>query len=60
MNEIALLPAAIYAELHVGVHLANSAKQEAARHALGDTLIARESVVDFDATIARHRVWVFA
>ena len=53
-NESAVLPAAVYAELLVGVHLASNATQAAARRARIDALVARIPVIDFNASIARH------
>ncbi len=60
VNESAVLPAAVYAELLVGVHLAKSATQEAARRARIDALAARVPIVEFDAEIARQWARAFA
>ena len=60
VNESAVLPVAVYAELLVGVHLATSATQEAARRARVHALITRVPIVDFDAAIARQWARVFA
>ena len=59
-NEAAVLPAAAYAELLVGVHLAANARRAAARRARIDALAARVPIVDFDAAIARRWARLFA
>ena len=59
-RERAVLPAVVYAELLVGVHLANRATRAAARRARVDALTARVPIVDFDAAIARQWARVFA
>ena len=59
-NEYAVLPAAAYAELLVGVHLASSATQAAARRARVEALVARVPIVDFNAAIARQWARVYA
>lgn len=51
-SESAVLPAAVYAELLVGVHLAGSPAQAAAPRARIDAHIAREPIIDFNAAIA--------
>ena len=53
-NERAVLPAVVYAELLVGVHLAMSATQADARRARVDALTARVPIVDFNAAIAHQ------
>ena len=55
-----MLPAAAYAELLVGVHLAANARRAAARLARVDALAARVPIVDFDAAIARRWARLFA
>ena len=59
-DEAAVLPAAAYAELLVGVHLAGGARRAAARRARIDALAARVPIVDFDAAIARRWARLFA
>lgn len=59
-NESAVLPAAVYAELLVGVHLAGSSSRAAARRARIDALTARVPIIDFNAAIAHHWARVFA
>ena len=51
-SESAVLPAAVYAELLVGVHLAGTPAQAAAPRARIDAHIAREAIIDFNAAIA--------
>lgn len=59
-NESTVLPAAAYAELLVGIHLAGNEAQAAARRARIDALVARIPVIDFNASIARHWARAFA
>ena len=59
-GESAVLPAAAYAELLVGVHLADSPGRAASRRARIDALTARVPVVDFDSAIARWWAQLFA
>ena len=59
-NESAVLPAAAYAELLVGVHLASNEVQAVARRVRIDTLVARVPVIDFNASIARNWARAFA
>lgn len=59
-DESAVLPAAVYAELLVGTHLASNEAQAAARRARIDALVARIPVIDFNASIARHWARAFA
>ena len=59
-NESAVLPAAVYAELLVGVHLASNEAQAAARRTRIDALVAQVPVIDFNASIARHWARAFA
>lgn len=51
-DDEAVIPAAAYAELLVGVHLADSKARATARRARIDRLIAHVPIVDFDARIA--------
>ena len=59
-GEAAVLPAAVYGELLVGVQLADSPKRAAARRARIDTLAVRVPIVDFDASIAEEWARLFA
>ena len=59
-NESAVLSAAVYAELLVGVHLAKSVAQAAARRARIDALTERVPIIDFNAAIARQWARIFA
>ena len=51
-GEEAVIPAIVYAELLIGVHLANSGVRAAARRARIESLIDRFAVVDFDPQLA--------
>lgn len=53
-NESTVLPAAVYAELLVRIHLAGNEAQAAARRARIDALVARIPVIDFNGSIGRH------
>ena len=55
-----MLPAAVYAELLVGVQRANGPKRAAARRARIDILAVRVPIVDFDASIAGEWARLFA
>ena len=59
-GESAVLPAATYAELLVGVELAANPKRAAARRARIDALILRVPIVEFDAAIAEEWAKLFA
>ena len=59
-GEVAVLPAAVYAELLVCVQLADGPKCVAARRARIDTLAVRVPIVDFDASIAEEWARLFA
>lgn len=59
-GEAAVLPAAVYAELLVGVQLADGPRRAAARRARVDTLAVRVPIVDFDASIAEEWARLFA
>ena len=54
-DQLAALPAIVYAELLVGVELANSARRAAARRTRIDVLTAHASIIEFDADIAQ--IW---
>lgn len=59
-GEPAVLPAATYAELLVGVELAGDPTRAAARRARIDALTLRIPIVEFDATIAEEWARLFA
>lgn len=59
-GEAAVLPAAVYAELLVGVQLADGPRRAAARRARIDALAVRVPVVDFGAAIAEEWARLFA
>ena len=59
-EEAAVLPAAVYAELLVGVRLADGPRRAAARRARIDALAVRVPIVDFDASIAEEWARLFA
>lgn len=59
-GETAVLPAAVYAELLVGVQLANGPRRAAARRARVEALTAHLPVVDFSASIAEEWARLFA
>ena len=52
-NESAVLPAAVYAELLLGLHLAGSPAQAAVPRARVDALTARVPIIDLNAAMAR-------
>ena len=56
----AVVPAIVYAELVVGVHLADSRHRAAGRRARIDALISHCPVVDFDRPIAERWASLFA
>ena len=58
--ETAVLPAAVYAELLVGVLLADSPPRAAARRTRIDALAVRVPVVEFGVTIAKEWARLFA
>jgi predicted nucleic acid-binding protein len=58
--ESAVIPAIVYAELLVGVRLADGAARAAARKARVDALISRFPVVDFTREIAERWADLFA
>lgn len=59
-DQPAALPAIVYAELLVGVELADSPRRAAARRTRIDALTAHVSLVEFDAEIARIWARLFA
>lgn len=59
-DQPAALPAIVYAELLVGVELANSARRAAARRSRIDALTAHASIIEFDADIAQIWARLFA
>ena len=58
--ELAVLPAAVYAELMAGVHLADTPTRAAARRAKIEALTVRVPVVDFGPAIAEEWARLFA
>lgn len=60
IDDSAVLPAAVYAELLAGVHLASSAAQATVRRARIDALTAHVPIIDFDAAIAGQWARIFA
>jgi predicted nucleic acid-binding protein len=59
-GEPTVLPAVVYAELLVGVRLADSAKRTADRRARVDALVTRFPIVDFTREIAERWADLFA
>ena len=59
-SEIAVLPAVVYAELLVGVELADTPRRAAERRARIDALAARIPIAEFDAGIAEVWARLFA
>lgn len=59
-SETAVIPAIVYAELHAGVHLADSAERALGRRNRIDALVGRLPVVEFDRTIAERWADLFA
>lgn len=59
-DEVAAIPAIVYAELLAGVHLAESGAWAAARRAKVEAVVARIPIVDFDAGAAEHWARIFA
>jgi tRNA(fMet)-specific endonuclease VapC len=59
-GEETAMPAVVYAELLVGVELADSPKRAAARRARIEALVARAPIVEFDAAIAPVWARLFA
>ena len=59
-DQLAALPAIVYAELLVGVELANSARRADARRARIDVLTAHAAIIEFDADIAEIWARLFA
>ena len=58
-DEPAALPAIVYAELLVGVHLARSPAQASSRRAKIDALLARIPLVEFGVSIAERWAELF-
>lgn len=56
----AVVPAVVYAELMVGVHLADSEVRAAGRRARIEAIVSRCPVVDFDRAIAERWADLFA
>lgn len=56
----AVVPAVVYAELMVGVHLADSEDRAAGRRARIEAIVSRCPVVDFDRAIAERWADLFA
>lgn len=56
----AVVPAVVYAELMVGVHLADSESRSAGRRARIEAIVSRCPVVDFDRSIADRWADLFA
>jgi tRNA(fMet)-specific endonuclease VapC len=59
-DEETAMPAVVYAELLVGVELADSPKRAAARRARIEALVAHAPIVEFDAAIAPVWARLFA
>ena len=59
-DEHPVLPAIVYAELLVGVHLADTPSRSARRRARVDALVALCSIVEFDSAIAERWAESFA
>jgi predicted nucleic acid-binding protein len=57
---VAVLPAIVFAELLVGVRLADSARRADGRRARIEAIVSRCPVVDFDRAIARRWADLFA
>jgi predicted nucleic acid-binding protein len=59
-SQPAVMPAIVYAELQVGVLLADTRSRALARKARIDALVSRCPVVDFDSSIAERWATLFA
>lgn len=59
-DEAAVVPAIVYAELQVGVRLADDTRRSASRRARVDALVQRVPVVEFDRAIADRWAELFA
>lgn len=59
-REAVVLPAVVYAELQVGVRLAETPRRKRARAARIDALVTRVPIVEFDRTIADRWADIFA
>lgn len=60
VDERVVLPAIVYAELLVGVHLADNPDRAAARRARIEALTMRAPIIDFSAAIAEEWARLFA
>ena len=59
-NESASIPAIVYAELLVGVHLADSRQRAAGRLAKVKALVSAVRIIDFDAAVAERWADLYA
>jgi len=59
-EEIAVIPAIVYAELQVGVRLADTPARAASRRARIEALVSRLPVVEFDRAVAERWAELFA
>ncbi len=59
-DEPAVIPAIVYAELLVGIHLAESARRATRRRAQVEAMASRCPIVDFDREIAARWAELFA
>ena len=59
-EEIAVIPAIVYAELQVGVRLADTPARAASRRARIEALVSRLPVVEFDRAIGERWAELFA
>ena len=59
-EEAAFVPAIVYAELLVGVHLADSPRRAAARRAKIDAMVAVAPIVDFGPAVAERWAELYA
>lgn len=59
-SEPAVIPVIVYAELQVGVRLANSAQRAAGRRSRIEALVGRLPIVEFDRAIAERWADLFA
>ena len=59
-EEIAVIPAIVYAELQVGVRLGDTPARAASRRARIEALVSRLPVVEFDRAIAERWAELFA
>ncbi len=59
-NEAAVIPAIVYAELQVGVHVAQDSVRAALRRRKIEALVSRIPIVEFDRTLADRWAELFA